>query len=57
MEKQLKIPCEIYSRVSGYFRPISNFNIGKQQEFKDRKFYKIGSENYKQENENGKLTT
>ena len=32
-----KIPCEIYSRVTGYIRPISSWNVGKQQEFVDRK--------------------
>ena len=34
--------CEVYSRVTGYFRPIANWNKGKQEEFKDRKVYKIG---------------
>jgi anaerobic ribonucleoside-triphosphate reductase len=34
-------PCEIYSRVCGYFRPVSNWNRGKKQEFKDRKTFKI----------------
>jgi ribonucleoside-triphosphate reductase (formate) len=34
-----KIPCEVYSRVVGYFRPVKNWNIGKQQEFDDRKVY------------------
>ena len=29
--------CEVYSRVVGYYRPIGNWNIGKQQEFRDRK--------------------
>lgn len=29
----------VYSRVSGYFSPISEYNIGKKQEFKDRKFF------------------
>lgn len=33
--------CECYSRVVGYIRPISQWNIGKQQEHKDRKFFKI----------------
>jgi ribonucleoside-triphosphate reductase len=33
--------CEVYSRVVGYLRPISQWNKGKQQEFKDRKVYKI----------------
>lgn len=36
-----KIPCEIYSRVVGYMRPVSQWNRGKQQEFKDRKFFAI----------------
>ena len=33
--------CEIYSRVCGYFRPVSNWNKGKREEFKDRKAYLI----------------
>lgn len=32
--------CEVYSRVCGYFRPVSNWNKGKKEEFKDRKTYK-----------------
>lgn len=31
--------CEVYSRVSGYYRPVSNWNKGKQEEFKDRTTY------------------
>ena len=31
-----KIPVEIYSRVVGYFRPLNQWNKGKQSEFKDR---------------------
>ncbi len=34
-------PCEVYSRVVGYIRPVSQFNIGKQQEFKDRKMFNL----------------
>lgn len=30
---------EIYSRVVGYFRPVQNWNKGKQEEFKDRKLF------------------
>jgi len=30
------IECEVYSRVVGYYRPVKNWNAGKQQEFKDR---------------------
>jgi len=30
------VPCEVYSRVVGYFRPINNWNDGKKQEFSER---------------------
>ncbi len=32
---------EVYSRVCGYFRPVSNWNKGKKEEFKDRETFKI----------------
>jgi len=32
--------CEIYSRVTGYLRPVSQWNRGKQAEFRERKTYK-----------------
>ncbi len=32
---------EVYSRVVGFWRPLANFNIGKEQEFKERNFYKL----------------
>lgn len=32
-----KIPTEVYSRVVGYFRPVSQWNVGKQAEFSDRR--------------------
>ncbi len=31
---------EVYSRVVGYFRPVKDWNRGKQSEFKDRKVFK-----------------
>ena len=31
---------EVHSRITGYYRPIKNWNDGKAQEFKDRKVYK-----------------
>lgn len=34
-------PCEVYTRVVGYLRPVSQFNLGKQQEFKERKEFKV----------------
>ncbi len=32
---------EVYSRITGYYRPVQNFNDGKAQEFKDRRVYDI----------------
>ena len=34
---------EVYSRITGYYRPVKNFNDGKSQEFKDRKVYNIAN--------------
>jgi anaerobic ribonucleoside-triphosphate reductase len=31
------IPVEVYSRVCGYYRPVSQWNKAKQQEFCERK--------------------
>ena len=30
---------EVYSRITGYYRPVQNWNDGKAQEYKDRKVY------------------
>ena len=37
----IKQPCEVYSRVIGYYRPVTQWNVGKQQEFKERKEFKL----------------
>lgn len=34
---------EVYSRITGYYRPVQNWNDGKRQEFLDRKTYVVGS--------------
>lgn len=34
--------CEVYSRVVGYIRPVQQWHVGKQEEYKDRKEYVIG---------------
>lgn len=34
---------EVYSRITGYYRPVQNWNDGKTQEFKDRKLYDIAN--------------
>lgn len=31
-----RIPVEVYSRVVGYFRPVNQWNRGKQEEFHER---------------------
>jgi anaerobic ribonucleoside-triphosphate reductase len=42
-DKEIKLtdeerqPCEIWTRVMGYHRPVSEFNEGKKSEFKARK--------------------
>ncbi len=36
--------CEVFSRVVGYIRPVSGWNKGKKEEFKNRKTYKIKEE-------------
>ncbi|OFA16746.1 hypothetical protein A4U49_06080 [Acidithiobacillus ferrivorans] len=32
-------PCEVWTRVMGYHRPTISFNIGKQGEHAERKFF------------------
>lgn len=36
--------CEVYSRVTGYLRPVSYWNKGKKEEFKMRKTFKTNME-------------
>ena len=36
-----RIPCEVYSRIVGYLRPVSDWNKAKRREFHDRVNYKI----------------
>ena len=36
-----KCSVETYSRCTGFFRPLQDWNPGKQEEFKDRKRYDI----------------
>lgn len=44
-EKEIKIedserqPCEVWTRVMGYFRPVDAFNIGKKSEYAERKCF------------------
>jgi ribonucleoside-triphosphate reductase len=34
-------PCEVYSRVVGYLRPVQQWNLGKQEEFNERKEFSL----------------
>ena len=38
---------EVYSRITGYYRPVQNWNDGKTQEFKDRKLYDIPNSKFR----------
>ena len=42
-------PVECWTRVMGYFRPVSQFNRGKQSEFKERKWVKVKKTVFKKE--------
>ena len=46
--EQFKCPhcgedAEVYSRITGYYRPVQNWNAGKTQEYKERREYNIGT--------------
>lgn len=41
MSEKCGAKCEVYSRCCGYFRPVTNWNKGKQEEFKDREKFKV----------------
>lgn len=40
-QKVKVIPAEIYSRISGYYRPVMQWNNAKQGEFKERRYLNI----------------
>jgi anaerobic ribonucleoside-triphosphate reductase len=40
-KEELGTPCEVYTRVTGYYRPSILFNFGKMSEFEDRLEYQI----------------
>ncbi len=39
---------EVYSRITGYYRPVQNWNDGKTQEYKERKVYDIANSTLKE---------
>jgi ribonucleoside-triphosphate reductase len=34
-----RMACEVWTRVMGYHRPVSSFNVGKKGEYFERKFF------------------
>jgi anaerobic ribonucleoside-triphosphate reductase len=36
-------PCEVWTRVMGYHRPVSSFNRGKKGEHNERRFFSEGA--------------
>jgi ribonucleoside-triphosphate reductase len=36
LKEENRQPCEVWTRVMGYFRPVSQFNAGKKSEYSDR---------------------
>ncbi len=44
-------PTEVYSRITGYYRPVQNWNDGKTQEYKNRKLYDIANSRLKRKEE------
>ncbi|MEZ7828988.1 MAG: anaerobic ribonucleoside-triphosphate reductase [Brachymonas denitrificans] len=39
LEDHERQPCEVWTRVMGYHRPVASFNIGKQGEHGERRFF------------------
>ncbi len=42
IDQSKRTRCEVYSRVVGFLTPVSQWNKGKKEEFRDRKTFKIG---------------
>ena len=38
-------PCEVWTRVMGYHRPVASFNIGKKGEHAERRFFQESASN------------
>lgn len=39
LEEEERQPCEVWTRVMGYHRPVASFNTGKKGEFAERQFF------------------
>ena len=50
-ESELHVPCEVYSRVVGYLRPVRNWHRGKRREFEERVTFDV--ENVAEDDDKG----
>lgn len=48
-DMEVRIPCEVYSRIVGYLRPVQNWHQGKQQEFRERKTFQVTKQSPRRE--------
>lgn len=39
LQDEERQPCEVWTRVMGYHRPVTSFNVGKQGEHEERRFF------------------
>ena len=39
LKEEERQKCEIWTRIMGYFRPLSVFNPGKKSEFRERRYF------------------
>jgi anaerobic ribonucleoside-triphosphate reductase len=39
LKNEERQPCEVWTRVMGYHRPVSSFNVGKKGEFHERQYF------------------
>jgi len=44
MAERCTARVEVWARVCGFFRPVSQWNRGKKEEFKDRREFVVGNE-------------
>lgn len=40
-ETKKRVPCEVWSRIVGYYRPTRAWNVGAQQAHKERVMYQV----------------
>jgi len=45
--KSQRTPCEVYSRVTGYLRPVNQWNDAKQAEFANRRTFVVREDQLK----------